>query len=96
MLELYEVRFKFTPTLFNCITVDMLVNIVGHKIDGNYESWKHMGQKTARDLFAPSSPHPVFFGGVKMLHNFFFFIFHNKVNCIVLIRVASCSFRCIL
>ena len=30
--------------LYNCITVDMLFNIVGHKIDGNYESWKYVTQ----------------------------------------------------
>ena len=30
----------------------MLFNIVGHKIDGTYESWKYMGQKTARDRLA--------------------------------------------
>ena len=39
------------PPLHNCITVDMLFNIVGHKTDGNYESWK-MGQKTERDRLA--------------------------------------------
>ena len=53
MFEYYEVRFKFTPPLHNCITVDMLFNIVGHKIDGNYESWKYVGQKTASDRLAP-------------------------------------------
>ncbi len=26
------------PPLYNCITVDMLFNIVGRKIDGNQES----------------------------------------------------------
>ena len=41
------------PPLHNCITVDMLFNIVGHKIDGNHESWKYMGQNTARDRLAP-------------------------------------------
>ena len=50
------------PPLNNCITVDMLFNIVGHKIDGNYKSWKYMGQNTARDRLAsgrgPSFPHP--------------------------------------
>ena len=53
------------PPLHNCITVDMLFTIVGHKIDGNYESWKYIGQNTARDRLAsgrgPSFPHP----GVK-------------------------------
>ena len=43
MFEYCGVRFKFTPALYNCITVDMLFNIVGHKIDGNHESWKYMG-----------------------------------------------------
>ena len=40
------------PLHNNCTTVDMLFNIVGHKIDGNYESWKYMGQNTARDRLA--------------------------------------------
>ena len=48
-------------SLYNCITVDMLFNIVDHKIDGNFESWKYMGPETARDRLAPgrgpSSPH---------------------------------------
>ena len=50
------------PPLYTCIAVDMLFNIVGHKIDGSYESWKYMGQKTTRDRLAtgrgPSFPHP--------------------------------------
>ena len=41
------------PPLYNCITVDMLFNIVGHNIDGDYESWKYMGQNTTRDRLAP-------------------------------------------
>ena len=40
-------------SLYNGISLDMLFNIVGHKIDGNYESWKYLGQKTARDRLAP-------------------------------------------
>ena len=39
--------------LHNCITVDMLFNTVGHKKYGNYESWKYIGQNTARDRLAP-------------------------------------------
>ena len=31
----------------------MLVNIVGHKLDGNYELWKYVGQKTERGLLCP-------------------------------------------
>ena len=72
------------PPLHNCITVDMLFNIVGHKIDGNYESWKYMEQNTARDPLAPgrgpSVPHPgvrSFFGAVQIMH--IFFIFHNHI-----------------
>ena len=38
MFEYYEVRLKFTPAPIQLPTVDMLFNIVGHKIDGNYES----------------------------------------------------------
>ncbi len=52
--------FKFTS--YNYITVDMLFNIVGHKIDGNYESWNCLMQKLWGDRLAPSrgpsSPHP--------------------------------------
>ena len=52
--------FKFTS--YNYITVDMLFNIVGHKIDGNYESWNCLMQKLGGDRLAPSrgpsSPHP--------------------------------------
>ena len=74
IFEYYEVRFKcrpIPPPLYNCITVEILFNIVGHRIDGNYESWKYMGQKTARDRLAPVEavflPHPGvrrFFGDV--------------------------------
>ena len=50
------------PPHYNCITADMLFNIVGHKIEGNYESWKLCGAKKARDRLAPgrgpSFPHP--------------------------------------
>ena len=79
MFEYYEVHFKFTPPLYNCTTVDMLFNIV----DGNYESWKYVGQKTARDRLAPgkgpSFPHPgvrPVFCAVQIIHIFFsYFIF---------------------
>ena len=71
------------PPLYNCITVDVLFNIVGHKIDGNYEFWKYIGQKTARDRLTPgrvsSLPHSGvrrFFGAVQIMHIFFsYFIF---------------------
>ena len=55
MFEYYEGRFKFTPPLYTCTAVDMLFNIVGHKIEGNYESWKYVGQKNDE---GPSFPHP--------------------------------------
>ena len=58
----YRCTLSLPPSLYNCITVDMLFNIVGHTIDGNYESWKFLGQKTERDRLAPgrgpSFPHP--------------------------------------
>ena len=61
-LNTMRCALSLPPPLYNCITVDMLFNIVGHKIDGNYESWKYMGQKTTRDRLAPgrgpSFPHP--------------------------------------
>ena len=70
------------PPLHNCITVDILFNIVGHKIDVNHEYWKYMGQNTARDRLAPgrgpSFPHP----GVRRFlwccsnNAHIFFIFH--------------------
>ena len=70
------------PPLYNCIAVDMLFNIVGHKIDCNYETWKKYGAKTTRRRLAPgrapSFPHP----GVRRFfwcssHNaHIFFIFH--------------------
>ena len=41
------------PSTIIPITVDMLFNIVGHKIDGNYESWEYMWPKTSRDRLAP-------------------------------------------
>ena len=70
------------PPLYNCITVDMLFNIASHKIDGNHDSWKYMGQTMARDRLAPgrgsSFPHPGvtrLFGAVQIMH-IFFFIFH--------------------
>ena len=38
-------------TLYNCIIVDMLFNIVGHKIDENGESWNCLVQKRRGDRF---------------------------------------------
>ena len=62
MFEYYEVALSFPPPLYICFAVDMLFNIVGHKLDFNYESWKYMGQNTKRDRLAPgrglSFPHP--------------------------------------
>ena len=47
MFEYYEVRFKFTTGRPSTIVLRYkLFNIVGQKIDGNYESWKNMRQKT--------------------------------------------------
>ena len=85
MFDYYEVRFKFTTVSLqsDClqyyITVDMLFNIVGHKIDGNYEFWKYMWQNTTRDRLAPGRgavfPTPcgktVFFGAVQIMLIFF-------------------------
>ena len=81
-LNTMRCTLSLPPPLHNCITVDMLFNIVGPKIDGNYESWKYMGQNTARDRLAPgrgpSFPHPgvrrVFWCCSNNAH--FFFIFH--------------------
>ena len=53
MFEYFVVRFKFTTATLQYITVDMLFNIIGHKIDGNCESWKYMGQKTSRNRVSP-------------------------------------------
>ena len=50
-------RVSSLPPLYNCITgtVDMLVNIVCHNIDGNYESRKYiyMGEKIAIHISYP-------------------------------------------
>ena len=40
-LNTIRCALSLPPPLFNCITVDMLFNIVGRKIDGNYESQCH-------------------------------------------------------
>ena len=84
---------RLPPPLHNCTTVDMLFNIVGHKIDGNYESWKYMGQNTARDRLAsgrgPSFPHPVvrrFFGAVQIMHIFFNISYFLKTTVNTLIE----------
>ena len=77
-LNTMRCTLSLPPPLHNCITVDMLFNIVGHKIDGNHESWKYIGQNTARDRLAPG-PHlgvRRFFGAVQIMHIFFsYFIF---------------------
>ena len=61
-LNTMRCALNLPPPLYNCIAVDMVFNIVGHKIDGNYESWKYMGQKTATDRLVPGRgppfPHP--------------------------------------
>ena len=61
-LNTMRCTLSLPPPLHNYITVDILFNIVGHKIDGNYESWKYMGQNTASDRLVPgrrpSFPHP--------------------------------------
>ena len=85
-LNTMRCALRLPPPLYNCVTVDMLFNIVGYRIDGNnyYESWKYMGRKTARDRLAPgrgpSFPHPVlrrFFGAVQIMHiKNIVFIFH--------------------
>ena len=72
MFEYYEVRLL--PALYNIITVDMLFNIVGHTIDGNYESWKYIGHKTARDRLTQTLGQDGFMGGVEIMHIFFFHI----------------------
>ena len=77
-LNTMRCTLRLPPPLHDCITVDMLFNIVGHKIYENYESWKYMGQNTARDRLAlgrgPSFPHPgvrrVFYA-VQIMHIFF-------------------------
>ena len=62
-LNIMRCTLSLPPPLYNCNTVAMLFNSVGHKIDGNYESWKYMGHKTARDRLAPGRgsffSHPV-------------------------------------
>ena len=68
-LNTMRCTLSLPPPLHNYITVDMLFNIVGHKIDGNYESWKYMGQNTASDRLAPgrgpSFPHKGALGGFR-------------------------------
>ena len=83
MFEYYEVHFKFTPAPLQLHYVDVLFNIVGHKIDGNCESWKNVGQKTARDRLAPgrgpSFPHP----GVRR----FFLVCSNNAHIFFLFHI---------
>ena len=89
MFEYYEVRFTFTPPLYNSVTVDMLFNIVGHKIDGNYDSRKYMGHKTARDRLALGRG--PYFGAVQIMHIIIVYIFHIFIpNLLTLfVRIAS-------
>ena len=61
---------KFTP--YTCITVDMLFNIVGHKIDGNCESWNCLMQKLAPSR-GPSFPHP---GAIRVMLKECTYCFH--------------------
>ena len=78
-----HMRSKFTP--YTCITVDMLFNIVGHKIDGNCESWNCLMQKLAPSR-GQSFPHP---GGnkgdVKIMHILFSYFIrsHKAVNTLI-------------
>ena len=51
-LNTMRCTLSLPPPFYNCIAVDTLLNIVGHNIDDSYESWKYMGQKTARDRIA--------------------------------------------
>ena len=69
MFEYYVVRFKFTtaPLQLHYGMYSMLLNTVGHKIDGNCVSWKYMGQKTTRAVL----PHVGFFGAVQIMLIFF-------------------------
>ena len=47
------------PPLYNCIKVDMIVNIVSHEIDGNYEPWKYVAKNGVYGV-AISLPQGVF------------------------------------
>ena len=87
-LNTMRCTLSLPPPLHKCITVDMLFNIVGHKIDGNYESWKYLGQNTARDRLAPgrgpSFPHTGvsrFFGAVQIMHIFSSYSIFCRNNC---------------
>ena len=84
MFEYYEVRFKFTPAPLQLqySRYDVL-----HCRPQNgrhvYESWKYMGQNTARHRLAPgrepSFPHPGvrrLFGVVQIMYIIIVFIFH--------------------
>ena len=93
-LDNMRCTLSLPPSLFNCITVDMLFNIAGHNIDSNYESWKHLGQKTARDRLAPgrgpSFPHPgvrwVFWCCSNNAHIFFHISYFLKTTVNTLIE----------
>ena len=81
-LNAMRCTLSLPPPLYICITLGMLCNIVGQKIDGNYESWKYMGHKTARDRLppgrGPSFPHR----GVRRFFwccsNYAHIFFHNS------------------
>ena len=86
--------YKFTLAPLPYITVDMLLKIVGHNIDGNYESMSIIlyGAKTVRDRHVPGRdscfPHPGvrrFLDVVQIMHiylsYFIFHIFFNKKPC---------------
>ena len=88
---------KFTlslpPPLYNCITIDMLFNIVGHKIDVNYESWKYMWQKRPGTIFpqiggrlSRTLMQDGFFGAVQItqiLFSYFVFSLQKTVNTLI-------------
>ena len=93
MFETMRCALSLPPPLYNFVTVDMLFNIVGHKIDGNHDSCKYMEQKTARDRLAPgggpSFQHPgvrrVFWCCSNNAHIFLIFqiFFQKTVNTLI-------------
>ena len=75
------------PPLYNCLTVDMLFNIVGHKIDCNYETWKNIGQKrrgTVLPQVGGRLSHTLgqdgFFGAVQIMLIFFHIAYFPKTT----------------
>ena len=81
-LNTMRCTLSLPPRLYNCITVDMLFNIIGYRIDGSYESWKYMGHTTARDRLAPGRRPSFLHPGVRLFcwccstNAIFFSIFH--------------------